>query len=315
MSLSRALSRVVARAAYPTIIIVSVTAADAALSHGASPSLVVSGGFLAVLTAIAVLERAMPFDEQANPGFRESRQDAIYLGLAALLQPIAKLGGTLVATWVTLSFAAVLGARGWAFGGPWWVKIGLALALADLAKYWVHRIAHERPAWWRFHAEHHAPERVYSLNGVRLHPVNLLWNLTLDAAPPLVFGLDARSIVLVAVLRGTVAVLQHANVDLRLAPLNWIFSTPDLHRWHHSTALAEASSNYGSTLIVWDVLFGTRRLPDARRSPVATGLADGAPHPEGIFHQLLWPWCGSKADRCPQLRGWKPRSPRRRAPV
>lgn len=294
MSLSGMLSGLALRAGYPVIIIATLATAHVALAYGVPAVVVVSLSFVSALGVTAILEWARPFDARSKPSVAEVRQDAVYLGIAAALQPVGKLAGSLVATILTLAVSAAVGTgTGWPIG-PLWLRVLLAFSLADFGKYWLHRVSHERPWWWRFHAEHHAPSRVYSLNGVRLHPVNLLWNFTLDVAGPIAFGLDARSIVLLAVFGGTVSVLQHANVDLRLRGLHWVFSTPDLHRWHHSTDLREANANYGSTFIVWDVLFGTRRLPRERAAPAALGWADGASHPRGLWRELIWPWCGAR---------------------
>ena len=57
---------------------------------------------------------------------------------------------------------------------------------------------------------------------------------------------------------------QHANLPVRSVPLNWIFSMTELHRWHHSKRVEEANHNYGGNLILWDVIFGTRYLPEDR---------------------------------------------------
>lgn len=141
---------------------------------------------------------------------------------------------------------------------------------------------------------------MYSLNGVRLHPVNLLWNLGIDAAVPLLLGLEPRAVVVVAVLRGSVAVLHTPTCASCSARSNWILSTPDLHAFHHSTAMEEARSNYGSTLVVWDVVFGTRRLP-AGNPAGALGLAEGAAHPSELRAQLLFPLCHDRLDRCSLL--------------
>jgi hypothetical protein len=39
--------------------------------------------------------------------------------------------------------------------------------------------------------------------------------------------------------------------------LGYIFTTPSLHRTHHSTERSEHDNNYGAILSVWDRLFGT----------------------------------------------------------
>jgi sterol desaturase/sphingolipid hydroxylase (fatty acid hydroxylase superfamily) len=40
-------------------------------------------------------------------------------------------------------------------------------------------------------------------------------------------------------------------------PIEFIFTTPSHHRVHHSTNPKYIDKNYGSTLIVWDRMFGT----------------------------------------------------------
>lgn len=290
MSARRAFSWVAARAVYPGVLFASLALAAALLDRGLSPSVTATVVFLATLALTAALEWARPYDRAWIPSAREALEDGAYLGIAAVMQAVSRAAGELVALVAALALSDWLGPRPWPQGWPAWAQVALALALADLGKYWLHRLAHERPWLWRFHTEHHAPARMYSLNSVRLHPVNLLWNLILDASIPLALGLSGRALALAAVLRGTVSILQHANVDMRTGVLDWVFSTPALHQWHHSAALDEAQANYGSTLIVWDLLFGTRKMPSDRRAPTALGLPEGTFHPSRLRHQLAAPW-------------------------
>ena len=51
-------------------------------------------------------------------------------------------------------------------------QLVLAVLIADLGFYWIHRISHHWEILWRFHAIHHSSERIYWLNGERRHPVN-----------------------------------------------------------------------------------------------------------------------------------------------
>lgn len=301
------LERGVAVATYPGMIVASLLLARALDARGVPVTVNVTVTFLAVLLAVAVLERVSPHVPTWRPSATEARQDLAYLGLAAVLQGGGRLLGLAAAAVVALGVVTLAGgSRVPTADLPLSLRIVGALVVADLGKYALHRLAHEHPAWWRFHAEHHAPRTMHVWNATRLHPVNLWWNVGLDAFGPALFGLDPRTALFLAVFRGTVAVLQHANVRLALGPLDWIFSTPRLHQWHHSATLAEANANYGSTFIVWDVLFGTRLAPADRAAPEALGLADGAPHPAALSHQLVWPWCGRRAATCRTVRGWTP---------
>mgnify|MGYP002139496726 CR=1 FL=1 len=101
-------------------------------------------------------------------------------------------------------------------------------------------------------------------------------------------GARADLVALAADPIADVAALQHANASLRLGGWNLVFSTPDLHRWHHAADPRHARSNYGSTLIVWDLLLGTRALPEG--APGRYGIEGESVAPQGIRAQLGEPW-------------------------
>ena len=99
---------------------------------------------------------------------------------------------------------------------------------------------------------------------------------------------------------------QHANVPVRLGPLNWIFSMTELHRWHHSRRIEEANHNYGGNLAVWDVLFGTRWLPTDRDPPEDIGMEDLPGFPMGFRDNLAAPFRWSAVVRESQADGRAP---------
>ena len=80
---------------------------------------------------------------------------------------------------------------------------------------------------------------------------------------------------------------KHCNIDLRLGPLNWIFSMAELHRWHHSKVLVEGNTNYGENLMLFDQLFRSYFNP-ARRPPKDIGIRH--PMPETFWGQLRAPF-------------------------
>ncbi len=49
---------------------------------------------------------------------------------------------------------------------------------------------------------------------------------------------------------------------------------------------AEANHNYGGNLIVWDVVFGTRWLPEGREPPINTGI-EGLPGFPASYQGLM----------------------------
>jgi sterol desaturase/sphingolipid hydroxylase (fatty acid hydroxylase superfamily) len=54
--------------------------------------------------------------------------------------------------------------------------------------------------------------------------------------------------------------------------------------------MEEANNNYGANVIVWDIVFGTRFLPNDREPPTDIGLADMPHFPQGFWAQLASPF-------------------------
>lgn len=58
--------------------------------------------------------------------------------------------------------------------------------------------------------------------------------------------------------RSAISVWIHTEYIRKLpAPIEYIFVTPSHHRVHHSTNAKYLDKNFGSTLIIWDRMFGT----------------------------------------------------------
>ncbi len=285
-------SPLLARAGYPLTVASAVALALALFEAGCGAPLATTLAYVLALAMTLGLEHVQPKDPRwSPPTLAAAAPDLPYLISGALVQRVVGglvvLGATASATALTSSF----GAWTWPAALSMPVRALFALLLADLGKYAVHRASHERPWLWRFHAAHHAPDRMYSLNSVRLHPINVAWNVALEVGVTALFGLDERSLVIVGALRAAVAVLQHANVALALGGWSAVFSTPELHQWHHSAVRAEADANYGATFSFWDRWLGTLVLPRDRDAPQKLGLADGGVHPRAFLRQLVWPWC------------------------
>jgi sterol desaturase/sphingolipid hydroxylase (fatty acid hydroxylase superfamily) len=173
---------------------------------------------------------------------------------------------------------------------PWPVGLGLALVVAELPKYWLHRMMHEHDALWRFHATHHSVPRLYFLNATRFHPVDIGLDALVGIFPLVLLGCPPEILLLFGVASAVHGFFQHANLQLRLGPLNWFFSMAELHRWHHSKLMREANHNYGQNVIVWDVVFGTRFLPADREPPEDIGIPDLPAFPKRFWPQLASPF-------------------------
>lgn len=267
-------------AVYPALVGGSLAAAAAALSRGLDPAAVVPAVTVVGVVLVALLERILPFE----PQWQRSHEDQITDGLHLVLSlGAAGEAGRQASLWL----GEQLGGSLWPTGWPVAAQLALALLVAEFGAYWLHRIQHRGGLLWRLHAVHHSAPRLYFLNAARLHPGDAFLSALVSIAPLVLLGIPPDILALWTVATGVHSALQHGNVDLRLGPLNWVLSAAEVHRWHHSRDLGEANANYGQVLLVWDLLFGTRAVPD-RRPPVDTGLA-GEDLPEGWLGQLLAP--------------------------
>lgn len=180
---------------------------------------------------------------------------------------------------------------------PLWARLVSGMVAGEFGYYWGHRLSHEIPFLWRFHAIHHGAEEVDFLVNTRAHPVDLIFGRLCGLAPIYILGLggpvgaEGSAVPVLVALVGTLwGFFIHANLRWRFGPLEWIVSTPAFHHWHHVKS-GPINRNYASTLPWIDVLFGTCHLPgDA--FPADYGIK--AELPETLPEQLLFPFLPGK---------------------
>ncbi len=189
--------------------------------------------------------------------------------------------------------ASAEGAAWWPRDWPLAAQIVLGLIIAEFGFYWGHRLSHEVPMMWRFHAVHHSVTRLWFVNTGRFHFIDTLISVVFGLAVGLATGVPQHIIIWISAITAYIGLLTHCNVEMRFGPLNWIFNTPGLHRWHHSKKPEEGNANYGENLVLFDILFGTFLNPQ-RRPPVDIGICE--PMPATLGAQILHPFRRSPAD-------------------
>jgi len=143
---------------------------------------------------------------------------------------------------------------------PPFVVLVSSLLVLDLLRYCVHRLYHNVPLLWRLHRLHHTDMDVDFSTQFRIHPLENFTTafITIPVivlVAPSVEGVIAHKLIFVVV-----AFFAHSNVRLP----NWfekyaryVVTTPDLHKVHHSTTIAESNANFGALFTFWDRMFGT----------------------------------------------------------
>lgn len=259
------------------------------ISSGWDPVLTATVLTGVVVIALLILERVHPYQREWLRSHGDIRTDLIHNLVNATipqLYTIAFVGGAAGgASWLSETLGATLWPTGW----PLIAQLLLALVVGEFATYWIHRLMHERPLLWRFHAAHHSAPRLYWLNAGRFHPIDLFAQYALSVTPLVLLGADPGVIALHALYTAIHGMFQHCNVDIRLGPLNWFFSMAELHRWHHSKHVEEANTNYGANIIWWDIVFRSRFHPVDRKPPTEIGIASLPDFPTGYWGHLLSP--------------------------
>ncbi len=165
-------------------------------------------------------------------------------------------------------------------------SVPLALVLVFVGNYWGHRLTHQIPFLWRFHAVHHSIDEMDWLAAGRLHPLDSAFTQAFTIVPLFLLGYSAGVFAGAAIVVTLLAIFQHANVRLKFPVVRWIFPTPEWHHWHHAIDAEAVNTNFGLPIV--DKAFGTAYMPRDRR-PVGFGIHDPVPRDTYLRH-LAYPF-------------------------
>ncbi|MEN0063649.1 MAG: sterol desaturase family protein [Myxococcota bacterium] len=281
------LKTVVAWTFYPGMLLVGLRVTALGIQEGLSPALVVASTIFVSALVIAVVQRWMPFEDEWQAKPQTYWLDMLHMASTGVTTEGYRAATVGLFTAGAVYLQGALGGSLWPNEQPMVLQLALALLIGDLGAYWVHRTCHTSPLFWRVHAMHHSSEQLYAFASARNHPMNAILAYGSQLLPLTLLGANLEVIALLSVFTGINGLLQHANIDLKHGIFNWVFATADLHRWHHSKDFDESNTNFGSNIIVWDIVFGTRALPEGH--PEAVGIS-GLHMPENFLHHLASPF-------------------------
>ena len=261
MASSTVVAKVIVGASYPTVLTFGFGTFAALAAQGLHVTL---ASYIAVLGGAALVtlhELKLPCRAEWRPGLPEVGADTLFMLVVQVALPY------LLSITLVIFLAEQLRVRGFIVEGLWPHELPVAaqaclmLVAADFFRYWLHRAFHRFEFMWCYHAVHHSPHRLYWLNVGRFHPIEKAVQFAVDTLPFALLGVSTEVLAAYFVFYAVNGFFQHSNCDVRLGPLNYIVSGPELHRWHHSEFTEESDTNFGNNLIIWDLLFGTRFLP------------------------------------------------------
>lgn len=162
------------------------------------------------------------------------------------------------------------------------------MLLTDFVQYWFHRLFHEIPFLWRFHAVHHSAQKMDWLAGSRMHIVEIVGLRGLTIIPMFVLGFNQQALSIYILLVYLNATFVHANVRFNVEWLKPFIVTPRFHHWHHGIEKEAINVNYSIHFPWLDKLFGTYYMPP-HQWPKGYGIG-GHPVPNGYWKQFLYPF-------------------------
>ncbi len=226
-----------------------------------------------------ILERLMPFSRNWLEGENDLSVDVMMLVSGAFWNGLAKYLMSILFIVSLIEFLEPYGHGLWPSQLPGVVQVFLFLLIKDFFRYWLHRALHEVPFLWRFHAAHHSVKRLYWLNGIRSHPVEVVGQALIYALPFALLQPSAEIVMVSILMQLSIGMFQHANIDLKLGFWEYIFSIGDNHRYHHYPNKDVGDSNYGGEYIVWDILFGTFHKVKGERPHDRIGIGTAPNYP------------------------------------
>jgi sterol desaturase/sphingolipid hydroxylase (fatty acid hydroxylase superfamily) len=284
------LARAVALLFFPLVLGGALLLGDRALERSDAPLRAVALPTVLAALVVFAAERAFPHSRDWQRSHGDVRVDLGHVVSVTLATRAAQAALALAllpaAAWLAPRVDVALWPSDW----PRLAQLPLALVVSEFFQYWTHRLGHEWEPLWRLHATHHSAPRLYFLNAARFHPLDIVIDTAAGLAPLVLLGCPADVQALFILFTAVFGYLQHCNVRVALGPLNYVFSMAELHRWHHAKNLREANTNYGSNLIVWDLVFGTFFWPRDREPPEDIGIPDLPAFPQSYWGQLASPF-------------------------
>ena len=279
-------ARAVSLLIFPLVLGGALAAGALIAARGGAPIVVL----LVAAPVVFAAERLFPHLPAWNRSHRDVWVDLGHVASVTLASAATQAVVPAVLAPLAASLTPLGTQRLWPEGWPLLMQLPLALLTAELFQYGSHRLSHEWEPFWRLHATHHSAPRLYFLNAARFHPLDIVIDTTAGLIPLVLLGCPAPVQALFALFTSVFGYLQHCNVRVALGPLNYVFSMAELHRWHHAKDVREANTNYGSNLILWDLVFGTFFWPRDRKPPEEIGIPGLAAFPQTYWAQLASPF-------------------------
>lgn len=173
---------------------------------------------------------------------------------------------------------------------PFSMQVFIASVLLDFIVYIRHYFTHV--FMWPVHSIHHCVEEINWLTGYRLHPLEVMVAALCQYLLLHILGFGGEAIAFAGGIQIVMNLFTHTNLNIEFpAPLRYLISCPNYHRWHHATDKEAINKNLVVVFPFIDLIFGTYYFPK-NKLPKKYGiyLNNGDEKvPDGFIKQLIYP--------------------------
>lgn len=235
-------------------------------------------------------ERVIPYRDDWNKRDGENRNDYGHLIFGTALGGFIgkELTQTLVGVAVIFFLTFFNISHFWPEGFTLPINILLVFLIADLGRYIQHFLHHRYDFLWKFHVLHHATETLWAIKSSRSNIFERILQQVALYGPLTFLGAPVEAITFFVAFNSLLGPYSHSNGDFRLGPLNYIFMGPEVHRIHHAKFPESRNSNYGSAIVLWDILFRTYSSANSKPRLFEVGVESGF-NERNFLRQALFP--------------------------
>lgn len=240
---------------YPTLLLIIIAIVFLAINFNSDYKIVYGATTVFLVFTLMIVETFFPLNAEWKMTKKSFVRDLKYILIDAPIIGLTKTGFGLIAIWYSQIHTGLF------TNSSILISTIIFLLVFEFFQYWYHRLSHTGKGkigrfLWRVHLAHHLPDKVYVVMHTVFNPINAFVTATIIQLPLVLLGISPEAALAATLLIDLQSLVSHFNVNTRAGFLNYIFIGTETHRYHHSANIDEAK-NYGNTLAIWDIIFGT----------------------------------------------------------
>ena len=274
---------------YPALLVFVVTVIYLTISLRLNYQLANAGTIVFLIIVLVMVETFFPLSGDWKMTKKNFLRDIKYILIDAPVIALTNMAFGAIAVYYSQTH------KGYLSNAPLLLSVIGYLLFFEFFQYWYHRLSHEGKGvighfFWKVHLAHHLPDKVYVIMHAVFNPINGFIAAIIIQAPLLLLGISPEAALSATLLIALQGVVSHFNANIKAGWLNYIFIGTETHRYHHSANIEEAK-NYGVTLAIWDIIFGTFYYKP-NQLPQQLGVSNPHEYPksENVFEVIKLPF-------------------------